>query len=206
MNEPTTRMALLEARARLATARHGARLLRGKREVLAAELFALLRDVIAGRDHLDAVLREAQRALVLAEAIEGEAALSSLADAARRKIPVGVEERRVWGVPVHRVTAPRLVRAADARGAGPSAWGLPTADAARRHEEALEVLLEIASRELHLARLGEEIQDTSRRVNALEQLVAPRLQGEARRITLALEERAREEAVRLKRFKRKRGG
>jgi V/A-type H+-transporting ATPase subunit D len=101
------------------------------------------------------------------------------------------------------VSAPRLVRAVDARGASPSSWGLVGAEAARRHEEALDVLLEIASRELYVEALGEEIQDTTRRINALEQLVAPRLQAEAHRIALALEERAREETVRLKRFKGK---
>ncbi len=205
MSEPTTRMALLDARARLATARQGARLLRGKREVLAAELFSMLREVLAGRDRLDEALRDARRALVLARAIEGDARLESLAEGAGRQVPIAIEERRVWGVPVHRVRAPRLARAAEARGAPPASWGLPACDAARKHEEALDVLLEIASRELHLARLGEEIQQTSRRVNALEQLVAPRLASESRRITRALEERAREEAVRLKQFKRKRG-
>jgi V/A-type H+-transporting ATPase subunit D len=194
-------MALLEARAQLSTAREGARLLRGKREVLAAELFRLLREAVAGRDRLDAALREASRAVWLAEALEGEPALRALAPGARRAVPVAIEERRVWGVPVHRVSAPRLTRPSDGRGAPPSSWGLPAADAARRHEEALELLLEVASREQHLSRLSDEIRDTTRRVNALENLVAPRLAGEAKRIALALEERAREDAVRLKRFK-----
>ncbi|HEX8909849.1 MAG TPA: V-type ATP synthase subunit D, partial [Anaeromyxobacteraceae bacterium] len=66
MAEATTRMALLGLRGRLALARQGARLLRGKREVLAAEMFRLLREAVAGRDRLDAALREAQRALVVA--------------------------------------------------------------------------------------------------------------------------------------------
>jgi V/A-type H+-transporting ATPase subunit D len=67
------------------------------------------------------------------------------------------------------------------------------------------VLLRIASRELHLARLGEEIQATSRRINALEQLLLPALRAEAGRIEGALEERDREDAVRLKRFRAKHG-
>ena len=71
-------------------------------------------------------------------------------------------------------------------------------------DQGLRIGLVLAPR--HLERLGEEIQDTTRRVNALEQVLAPRLAAEARRIVLALEERAREEAVRLKRFKRKREG
>jgi V/A-type H+-transporting ATPase subunit D len=66
------------------------------------------------------------------------------------------------------------------------------------------VLLRIASRELHLARLGEEIQETSRRINALEQLLLPGLVAEAGRIESALDERDREDAVRLKRFRARR--
>ncbi len=66
------------------------------------------------------------------------------------------------------------------------------------------MLLRIASRELHLARLGEEIQETSRRINALEQLLLPSLAAEAARIEAALDERDREDAVRLKRLRSKR--
>lgn len=172
--------------------------------MLASEFFRLMREVMAGRARLDESLRLAGRALTLARALGGEAALESLALAAARKIPVEVGHRRVWGVPVPRVAGPRLARAADARGAAPASWGLGGAEAARRHEEALEVLLEIASREFHLQRLGSEIQETSRRINALEQLLIPRLDGEAGRVEQALEERAREDAVRLKRFRGRR--
>ncbi len=66
------------------------------------------------------------------------------------------------------------------------------------------MLLDIASREFHLQRLGSEIQETSRRINALEQLLIPRIGGEAARVEQALEERAREDAVRLKRFRSRR--
>jgi V/A-type H+-transporting ATPase subunit D len=199
--EPTTRLALLGVRGRLAVALSGARLLRSKREVLAGELFRLLREVTAGRARLEAALREAGRALALSRGLDGEELLESLAASAAREVPVEVETRKVWGVPVHRVSGPRLRREAAARGASPASWGLTAGEAARRHEEALEVLLEIASRELLLQRLGEEIQSTSRRINALEQVLAPRLRAEARRIGSALEERAREELVRRKRFR-----
>ncbi len=66
------------------------------------------------------------------------------------------------------------------------------------------MLLRIASRELHLTRLGEEIQETSRRINGLEQLVLPALAREAACIEAALDERDREDAVRLKRLRAKR--
>jgi V/A-type H+/Na+-transporting ATPase subunit D len=199
---PTTRMGLLEARARLALAGKGARLLRGKREVLASEFFRLMRDVVEGRERLDAALLDAARALTVARAREGRAALEALAVAGAREVPVVVTLRRVWGLPVPRVEAPRLARGPAARGGSPIGVSLSAFDAARRHEEALEVLLSIASRELHLRRLGEEIRDTSRRINALEQLLVPRLSREAARVEGTLDERSREDAVRLKRFRR----
>ena len=202
---PTTRLGLLEVRGRSAVAAKGARLLRAKREVLAGEIWKMMREVLEGRARLDEVLRAAVKALGLAKALDGQELLESLASAAAREVPVQVTVRRVWGVATPSVSAPPLVRAADRRGTSPTSWGLSGIEAARRHEEALEVLLRIATREKHLVRLGEEIQETSRRVNALEQLLLPALRAEARRIETALEERDREDAVRLKRLRR-RGG
>jgi V/A-type H+-transporting ATPase subunit D len=196
-------MGLLEVRSRHDVAAKGARLLRAKREVLAGELFRLLRDVLEGRARLDAVLREAVKSLELARALDGDPALESLGTAAAREIPVQVAVRRVWGVQTPTVSAPLLQRRADDRGTSPTGWGPTAVEAARLHEEGLEVLLRIASRELHLARLGEEIQATSRRINALEQLLLPALAVEGGRIEGALEERDREDAVRLKRFRSK---
>jgi V/A-type H+-transporting ATPase subunit D len=198
-------MGLLEVRGRRGVAGKGARLLRAKREVLAGEIWRMMREVLDGRERLDLVLREAVKALGLAKALEGQPSLESLAPAAARDVPLRVTVRRVWGVPTPSISTPPLVRAADARGTSPTSWGPSGAEAARGHEEALEVLLRIASRELHLARLGEEIQETSRRINALEQLLLPALAGEAARIEAALEERDREDAVRLKRLRAKRG-
>lgn len=202
---PTTRMGLLDVRGRRAVARRGARLLRAKREVLASEIWKMMRDVLEGRTRLDQVLREAVKGLGLAQALDGREALESLALSAGREVSLQVTLRKVWGMATPTVSAPPLVRAADGRGSSPTSWGLSGAEAARRHEEALEVLLGIATREIHLTRLGEEIQETSRRVNALEQLLLPALAREAARIEEALDERDREDAVRLKRLRGKRG-
>jgi V/A-type H+-transporting ATPase subunit D len=197
-------MGLLEVRARRDVADKGARLLRAKREVLAVEIWRLMQEVLDGRARLDEALREAVKALALAKALDGEDALASLAGPASRDVPVRVSVRRVWGVATPSIAAPPLARLADARGSAPSSWGLSGAEAARRHEEALDVLLRIASRELHLARLGEEVQQTSRRINALEQIVLPAVAREAARIEGALDERDREDAVRLKRLRARR--
>jgi V/A-type H+/Na+-transporting ATPase subunit D len=193
-------------RARQQTASKGAELLRSKREALASELVRLTRGAIAGREQLAMRLLEASRALTLARAIDGEESLISLGLSATRQIPLTIEPRKIWGLPMPEVRAPRLVRAPDARGASPVGWGLAAAEAARRHEEAAEMLIDICSQEVRLQRLGEEIRKVSRRINALEQMLIPALEREIGRIEMALEEREREAVGRLKRFKARREG
>ncbi len=201
---PTTRMGLLDVRGRRGVAQRGAHLLRAKREVLASEIWKMMREVLEGRARLDEVLREAVKGLGLAQALDGREVLESLALSAGREVSLQVTARKVWGMATPTVSAPPLVRDADRRGSSPTSWGPSGVEAARRHEEALEVLLGIATREIHLTRLGEEIQETSRRVNALEQILLPALAGEAARIEGALDERDREDAVRLKRLRGRR--
>lgn len=202
---PATRSALLDHRARRQIARRGAELLRDKREALAGELFAVVRDVLARREKLDESLREATRALVLARAVDGEEALASLALAAGRPgdIPLEIELHKVWGIPVPEVRAPRLARPIDARGVSPAGVGLAAHVAATRHEEALERLLAVCSAEVRLRRLGEELRKTSRRIAALEEVLIPAIEHELRRVGQVLEERAREDLARRKRFKSK---
>jgi V/A-type H+-transporting ATPase subunit D len=200
---PATRTGLLEVRGRLGLAGKGARLLRGKREVLAGEFFRLMKEVVRGRERLDAALLDAGRALTVARARDGRAGIETLAAAGPRQVPVAITHRRVWGVPVPRLEPPRIVRAPSDRGGPLAGVSLSTLDAARRHEEALEILLSIASRELHLRRLGTEIRDTSRRIHALEEVLVPRLSREAARVEALLDERSREDAARLKQFRRR---
>jgi V/A-type H+-transporting ATPase subunit D len=198
---PPTRMGLLNTRARRGIAVEGTGLLRSKREALASDLFRLMHGLVAERERLEESLRIASKALTLARALDGKETLVSLALAGAREIPAEIVRRKVWGIPTPEVTWPRLLRSRDARGASPHSFNLGAAEAARAHEEALEILLTICSREIRLRRLGEEIQKTSRRINALEQFLIPRLDGEKSRIELALEEREREDRSRPKRIR-----
>ncbi|HEX9244857.1 MAG TPA: V-type ATP synthase subunit D, partial [bacterium] len=90
-----------------------------------------------------------------------------------------------------------------ARGQDPVAVTARTVESADQFEEVLEAVLEVASTEVTLRKIGEEIKKTTRRVNALEQVVIPRIRGEIRFIRDVLEQRAREDVFRLKRIKKK---
>ena len=74
-------------------------------------------------------------------------------------------------------------------------------EVARRFEEELNIVVEVAAHEATLRSLAAEIQRTSRRVNALENVTLPRLLAQRRLIQMILEEREREDRFRLKRVK-----
>jgi len=90
------------------------------------------------------------------------------------------------------VTGPRLLRSRDARGASPHGFNLGAAEAARAHEEALEILLTICSGDPSPTAWGGDPEDlpADQRLGAI---LIPRLADEMSRIELALEERERED-------------
>jgi V/A-type H+-transporting ATPase subunit D len=74
---------------------------------------------------------------------------------------------------------------------------------AEAFEGLLDLIIELADSEMRLRRLAEEIGRTSRRVNALENVLIPRLTSQCDYIQMVLEEREREDLFRLKRVKMK---
>ncbi|MDE3174382.1 MAG: hypothetical protein KGN74_15035, partial [Gemmatimonadota bacterium] len=78
---------------------------------------------------------------------------------------------------------------------GPSAE-----EAARRYEEFAELLIEAAPREQRVRRLSDAVATTSRRLRTLEQRVAPSLAAQIVSVRRDLDERAREERLRLQRL------
>ncbi len=75
-------------------------------------------------------------------------------------------------------------------------------EAASAFETEVDSIIQLAESELRLKRLASEIQRTSRRLNALEHLMIPRLEAERDFIQMALDERERSDHFRLKLVKR----
>jgi V/A-type H+-transporting ATPase subunit D len=67
----------------------------------------------------------------------------------------------------------------------------------------MELILDFAPLEASLKRLGREIQKTTRRINALEEMLIPRIRNEISFIQRILIEREREDNYRLRRIKNK---
>ncbi|HWP57652.1 MAG TPA: V-type ATP synthase subunit D [Candidatus Acidoferrales bacterium] len=198
-----TRFELLATKAQLMLARQGRDLLKEKRRAMMQEFMGAAGNLLEkGRD-LERGAAAARHALALAEAIDGEEAVRSASFAARGEASISVDTAQVMGVRIPKFERKNFVRSVVERGYSPVATSARIDAAARRFEEELNIVVEVAAQQAALRRLAAEIQRTTRRVNALENVTLPRLAGQCRLIQMILEEREREDLFRLKRVKQK---
>jgi len=201
-----TRMNLLILKAQAESARKGLDLLRSKREALVREFFSAMDTVVASRDLLRRMMEGAMNSLAVALGLDGWAAVQSAAFAAQQDIPIELVEKNIWGVKFSEIRHRSVIRSADARGYAITGVSSHTNTAARDFEKGLDQALKIISIEIRLKRLGGEVKKTTRRINALTEIVLPGLQHQIRAIRFVLEEREREDIFRMKRFKGKWSG
>ena len=198
-----TRLGLLRATRRLDRVTKGAALLRRKREALVSALFKLARPAAEARRQIDETARRNYELLLRAVAIHGRTGLEALA-LPLREVELEIEAGQVWGVPVASITArPPLARTVWARGVAPGSAGPAAAAAAEGFERLSDLLLDAATREMLIRRLGEALSQTSRQVHTLERRVKPLLESQMTAVRHILEEREREEHLRLKHLSRR---
>ena len=203
---PATRSHLMRSRRRLAQVRKGAALLKRKRESLVDELFGRARTAVTSRESIDAQAREAWKALREALAAQGAEGLAPLGWPTR-EIEVDLAAVELWGLKVVELAQrPSVVRGLAARGVLPAPGEAAAEEAARGFETLIEQLLEAAPQEHLMRRLGQVLSRTTRLVNTLEQRVAADLAAELSSIRRTLEEREREEHLRVKRLIARRAG
>jgi V/A-type H+-transporting ATPase subunit D len=191
-------MNLLQRRGQLRLAQKGVDLLKKKRDALVAEFFGLVREALEARKALNQAAREAYAALLLAQAFDGPEVVAGASLGVPPVEGVEAEVENVWGskVPRLRATFPEVLLSP----VGTPAYTLEAQKAFRRYAEAL---VQVANTETRFKKIGEEIKKTTRRVNALEQVVIPGIRGQIRFIQQVLEQREREDTFRLKRIKGK---
>lgn len=198
-----TRMNLIQRKAQIKLAKQGVDLLKNKRDALLQEFFNLVKPLVALRKILSEKFSDAEWKLFLALVFDGPQSLSSAAMACRRDLALGIQIKNLWGIRVAQLEQTSLTRNSHTRGYALTGMSARIDQAAEAFEELLSHLLELAPTEIKLKKLGEEIKKTSRRVNALEQRLIPKLTAEKRYIQQVLEEREREDIFRLKRIKKK---
>lgn len=195
-----TRSNLLQRRDQLKLANRGADLLKRKRDALIGEFFSLVQESLKARRALNESSREAYFSLFLAKAWDGPEAVESLSLAGDKELDVDVKVQNLFGVKVPQVQAGEFDTDLPF---SPVGMGARTLDAATQFRKLTEALIQVAATETRLRLVGEEIKKTSRRVNALEQIVIPGVNQQIRDIRNVLDQRALEETTVLKRIKAK---
>lgn len=199
-----TRYNLLRSRRRLDRVRRGSDLLRRKRQSLVGELFRLAGAAIDARHQAEERAGTLWPAALRALAAEGGDGASAVGWPVR-EATVEIRPERTWGIGVAEIVErTAIARGMPARGTAPPLTGPATAAAAEEAEALIELLLDAASREMLIRRLGAALSRTSRQLHTLEQRVSPDLEGQIARTRRVLEEREREEHGRVRHLMRAR--
>ncbi len=199
-----TRAELLERREQIKLAQQGMDLLKQKRDALLIEFMGVMDETLRLSEALQKSVSEAQYSLAVAKAVDGTVALRSAGMATKGEIVVDMTGTKIMGVSVPVVTKGESpIRSSFTRGYSVTGVSSRVDESADKFERILDVIIEYADIETRLKRLGEEIQKTNRRVNALEQVTVPQLTEQVSYIRQTLDERAREDLFRLKKVKAK---
>ena len=199
-----TRSELLERRAQIGLAQQGMDLLKQKRDALLIEFMGVMDETLRLSDSLQKTVREAQYSLAVAQAVDGTVALRSAGLATKGEVVVDMTGTKIMGVSVPVVTkGDSPLKSSFTRGYSVTGVSSRVDETAEKFEGILDVIIEYADIETRLKRLGEEINKTNRRVNALEQVTVPALNEQVTYIRQTLDERAREDLFRLKKVKKK---
>jgi len=196
-----TRAELLAKKNQIELAQQGRDLLKEKRNALLQALMKTAEQVMRSSDELEAQVGEATATLALAEAVDGREAVCSAALAAQGHVNLTVTGANIMGVPVPVIEQKSVGRGPLDRGYSIASVSGRIEATAEAFETVLDLVIVLADSEMRLRRLAEEIGRTTRRVNALDNVLLPRLRAQQTYIQMMLEEREREDLFRLKRVK-----
>jgi V/A-type H+/Na+-transporting ATPase subunit D len=197
-----TRMELLARKAQIVLARQGRELLEQKRSALFKEFLSTADIALVHSEALQQAAMDAHQALARAESFAGSEMIRSAALAARSELSLEVTSASVMGVKVPHIEQKRVERSMMGRGYSIVGTSTTIDEMAAVFEAEVQAIIQMAETELRLMRLGAEIQSTSRRLNALDNLLIPRLETERDFIQMALDERERADHFRFKLMKR----
>lgn len=196
------RLRLLQLQRNLLFISQGIKILTDKRDALMKEFHGLIRKTYDVRKVLNENLKTAARSLLIAQGIEHNRSLTSSAWAAQRKLIFPVMTKNIWGVRIPIVDFPDVRRGYFERGAAPGYRNPIVDETTSKFETVINSLVKSSITENHLTVIGRAIRTTNRKVNALEQIMAPEIKTEIARIRTYFEEMSREEIFRMKRYKK----
>lgn len=188
---------LMAAKRSRTLAQTGYELMDRKRNILVREMMALLDDASAVQKEIDEVFRSAYAALARANIELG--LCDRIAEGVEPDNSLDVRWRSVMGVELPHIPG----RSPAPRPDYGFAYTSPAFDLAYiEFARVKDLVRKLAEIETSIYRLAEAIKKSQKRANALKNIVIPNFDSTIRIITEALEEKEREEFVRLKVIKR----
>jgi len=198
-----TRKELMQIEDRIELSERGHDTLEQKRDGLIMEFMDILDEAQDVRADLEDRYDEAQRAINMARAMEGDIAVRGAAAALKEHPEITTESKSVMGVFIPQIDSTKVSKSLDERGYGVLGTSARIDEAAGAYEDLLEQIILAAEVETAMKKMIEEIETTNRRVNALEFKLLPELRDNQEYIEQKLEEQEREEIFRMKKVKDK---
>ena len=197
-----TRMVLNQLKGRLKTARRGHKLLKDKRDELMRQFMDVVKLNKQLRTRVEEGLTAAFSSLQVASAIMSPEMLEQALLYPRQSVELGLTYKNIMSVNVPQYSF--HTKNNDPSEIYPYGFAQTSGeldDALDKMARVFEDMLELAQVEKTMQLLAEEIEKTRRRVNALEYVMIPELEGNIKYIAMKLEENENATKVRLLKVK-----
>lgn len=192
------RMELMKLRKRADTARRGHKLLKDKLDELLKEFMARIAENRRLRVEVERELKDAYGLLAIARAEAGAPVVAQALLGGEAADLVSADSRNVMSV---HVPVLHLGDVPEPHGYSYATTPALLDGALRRLSTVVPRMVELAEREKAIELLAAEIESTRRRVNALEYVLMPQLEGAIRSIRMKLDEAERSDRTRLMKVK-----
>jgi V/A-type H+-transporting ATPase subunit D len=199
-NISPTRINLIQTKKTLALAESGRGILERKRDVLLRELRHSIYDAERTREEMSAVLAKAFQSLKEANIAKGSETIENVAMGSTFKADFLLDYRSIMGVTVPIIKLQNKPERKPDYGFADTNASLD--NAFKLFHSLLDIIAELARNEGITFQIANDIRKTQRRVNALNHVLIPMYRETVKNIELVLEEREREEFVRMKRIKK----
>jgi V/A-type H+-transporting ATPase subunit D len=195
-----TRINLIRTKRTLKQSKSGLELLERKRDVLMRELRHFTYDAKKLREELNSILARAFQHLIESKVIMGPESVENVALAFSLKENFILDHRSIMGVTVPLVKFQREQDVTPEYGFADTSVMLDKTF--NEFSDALEQIAQLAELEGAAFKIAYDIQKTQKRVNALKHVFIPQYTEIVNRIELVLEEKEREEFIRMKKAKK----
>ena len=197
-----TRMELTRLKKKLVTARRGHKLLKDKRDELMRQFLELVRENGELRRKVEEGINAANKNFVLARSSMSDEALTSALMAPKQEIRLETSSKNIMSVDIPLFEA--QTRTSDANDIYCYGYAFTSADlddAVKSLADILPDMLRLAEVEKGCQLMADEIEETRRRVNALEHVTIPETEEMIHNISMKLDESERSSQTRLMKVK-----